>query len=107
LEAHSRGTYVTELTNEQKSLLLIPGPCGRLAGCGDNYIRIFEEREGDGGEGLAPGEGVPSFDLVARAMPSQPCDINCVTWHPRVEGLLASAHDNGSVAIWQFERGLP
>ena len=33
-------------------------------------------------------------------------EINCVRWHPKVEGLLVSASDDGSVKLWRFQDSL-
>jgi cytosolic iron-sulfur protein assembly protein CIAO1 len=69
-----------------------------VTGAADNSIAIFRERGGGGGGG-----GVEGFDLVTKVENAHNCDVNCVRWHPKEKGVLASAGDDGSITIWQFK----
>ncbi|KAL8624634.1 cytosolic iron-sulfur protein assembly [Nucella lapillus] len=60
---------------------------------GDDTIRVFRE---DGGSD----RNQPSFSLVTSVRKAHSQDVNCVTWNPAVEGLLASCSDDGLVKIW-------
>jgi len=60
-------------------------------GCGDNAIRIFRENNSD------------KFELVLTHQEAHCSDINCVSWHPSKQNLLASCGDDGDVHLWRLE----
>lgn len=71
---------------------------GSLASaCGDDAIRIFEEDAGSD-----PMQ--PNFSLTAHMPRAHAQDVNCVAWHPKEPGLLASCSDDGDMAFWQYQR---
>ncbi|KAI0238056.1 putative cytosolic iron-sulfur protein assembly protein Ciao1 [Lamellibrachia satsuma] len=65
--------------------------------CGDDCIRVFEE---DKSSSDAVNE--PSFNLLVKVTRAHTQDVNCVSWNPTREGLLASCSDDGQVKVWQF-----
>ncbi|XP_075063460.1 putative cytosolic iron-sulfur protein assembly protein CIAO1 [Mixophyes fleayi] len=65
--------------------------------CGDDAIRIFEEDTS-----FDPMQ--PTFSLTAHMPQAHSQDVNCVTWHPKEPGLLASCSDDGEMAFWQYQR---
>lgn len=71
------------------------------AGCGDNAVRVFIEEAERGGD---PG-AAPAFRLAAQRRQAHAGDVNCVRWHPRDAGLLASAGDDGAVRLWRLHPG--
>lgn len=71
------------------------------AGCGDNAVRVFVEEPERGGD---PG-AAPAFRLAAQRRQAHAGDVNCVRWHPRDDGLLASAGDDGAVRLWRLRPG--
>lgn len=79
-------------------------PCSRchLTGalataCGDDAIRVFEESAtGDPRQ--------PTFTLAAHVPRAHAQDVNCVAWHPKEPGLLASCGDDGDIAFWRYQR---
>ncbi len=83
--------------------------CGYIAtASADNSICIFEvqqqagiENGGDAGAGGVAGS--VSCQLECRKEQAHPCDVNCVRWHTKEGGLLASAGDDGCIKIWKFE----
>lgn len=72
--------------------------CG--AGCRDNGIRIFRQRSDVDKDDSSV--GVPAFELTAHIEQAHSQDVNCVAWHPKISGLLASAGDDEAVRLWQF-----
>ncbi|NXN16405.1 CIAO1 protein, partial [Indicator maculatus] len=71
---------------------------GALAtACGDDAIRVFEETP------AAPPQQ-PSFSLAAHVPRAHSQDVNCVAWHPKEAGLLASCSDDGDIAFWKYQR---
>ncbi|KAM4037875.1 putative cytosolic iron-sulfur protein assembly protein CIAO1 [Anomaloglossus baeobatrachus] len=65
--------------------------------CGDDAIRIFEEdSDSDAGQ--------PTFSLTAHMPRAHSQDVNCVAWHPKEPGFLASCSDDGEMAFWQYQR---
>ncbi|XP_064031567.1 probable cytosolic iron-sulfur protein assembly protein CIAO1 [Pogoniulus pusillus] len=71
---------------------------GALAtACGDDAIRVFEEAPS-----CAPQQ--PTFSLAAHVPRAHSQDVNCVAWHPKEPGLLASCSDDGDIAFWKYQR---
>uniref|UniRef100_T1ISH2 Probable cytosolic iron-sulfur protein assembly protein Ciao1 n=1 Tax=Strigamia maritima TaxID=126957 RepID=T1ISH2_STRMM len=64
-------------------------------GCGDNCIRVFRESE-------SYDLNNPSYNLVATMLKAHDQDVNCVTWNPKIPGLLASCSDDGLVKLWKI-----
>jgi WD40 repeat protein len=78
---------------------------GRLASGGaDDTIRVFCETTDSGRGGDAP-MGAPTFEQEAVAPSAHAGDVNCVRWHPRQGGVLASAGDDGVVRVWELRGG--
>uniref|UniRef100_A0A8C5MGW2 Probable cytosolic iron-sulfur protein assembly protein CIAO1 n=1 Tax=Leptobrachium leishanense TaxID=445787 RepID=A0A8C5MGW2_9ANUR len=65
--------------------------------CGDDAIRVFEEDAGSD-----PMQ--PTISLTAHMPRAHTQDVNCVAWHPKEAGLLASCSDDGEMAFWQYQR---
>ncbi|KAK9729843.1 WD domain, G-beta repeat [Popillia japonica] len=63
--------------------------------CGDDIVRIFKEEENDD-------PNAPTYTLVNSAEKSHGQDVNCVTWNPKIPGLLASCSDDGEIKLWNF-----
>ena len=63
--------------------------CIATAG-GDNTIRLVQY----------PGT---ERERVATVDQAHHTDINCVTWNPTVDTILASSADDGTVKLWQFQ----
>lgn len=69
---------------------------GALAtACGDDAVRVFKEEDSSDPE-------QPVFALAVQVTKAHSQDVNCVTWNPKVAGLLASCGDDGEIAIWQL-----
>ena len=64
-------------------------------------MRVFVEEPERGGD---PG-AAPAFRLAAQRRQAHAGDVNCVRWHPRDAGLLASAGDDGAVRLWRLRPG--
>lgn len=71
-------------------------------GSADNSICIFSVRASSFEEGVE-GMGQVSCRLECRKEQAHSFDVNCVRWHPKIPGLLASAGDDGAIRLWQFE----
>lgn len=67
------------------------------AASGDNSIRIFREKEAEQMD--AP----PSFSLVAANTQAHSQDVNCISFNPKVAGLLASCSDDGTIKLWHIK----
>ena len=90
------------------SVLISHGKCVRVyyrchntgllaSACGDDTIRIFREVP-------TPSDpNQPSVELLETVSSAHAEDVNCVSWSPKVEGLLASCSDDGSVNLWMVE----
>ena len=71
---------------------------GRIAsGGGDNRIQIYREAMGSSSDH-------PLFSLDVAVNTTQG-DVNCVCWHPHQGSMLASAGDDGTVRIWNYQIG--
>nr|QSX72229.1 cytosolic iron-sulfur assembly component 1 [Halisarca dujardinii] len=68
-----------------------------VTGCGDDYLRVFEEDPSSAGSPNAP-----TFNQVCSVERAHGMDINGVSWHPKQHDLLASCSDDGTVKIWRF-----
>ncbi len=65
----------------------------------DNSVCMFAvEETGDGGQATCK--------LVCRKEKAHETDVNCVRWHPREAGLLATAGDDGTIRLWEFQHGV-
>lgn len=64
---------------------------------GDNSIRVFREEEAEQMD--AP----PSFSLVAANTEAHSQDVNCISFNPKVAGLLASCSDDGTIKLWHIK----
>lgn len=62
----------------------------------DDTIRIFKET-------ATSDPNQPTFDLVETVHSAHSQDVNCVQWNPSIAGLLASASDDGTVKVWNFQ----
>lgn len=70
---------------------------GALAtACGDDAVRVFQEDEPTDSD-------QPVFSLAASAAKAHNQDVNCVNWHPKEAGILASCSDDGDIAIWRYQ----
>ncbi|KAK1801337.1 hypothetical protein P4O66_023025 [Electrophorus voltai] len=70
---------------------------GALAtACGDDGVRVFKED-------AAADPRHPAFYLSAHVPKAHNQDVNCVAWHPKEAGLLATCSDNGEIAIWNYQ----
>lgn len=74
-------------------------PDGRhLATAGaDNSVCVFAVEAGEGDQ--------VTCRLVCRHEKAHDADVNCVRWHPRDAGLLATAGDDGTIRLWEFQQG--
>lgn len=68
----------------------------------DNSIHIFKENETANGCDLGAGEGKQQVKLLFHFKNAHEQDVNCIDWHPTVDGLLASCSDDSTIKIWQF-----
>lgn len=80
-------------------VILLTSRC-RLTGalataCGDDGVRVFRE------DPTADPEQ-PIFFLSAHVPKAHNQDVNCVAWHPKQSGLLATCSDNGEFAVWKY-----
>ena len=66
-----------------------------VTGCGDDCIRVFKEVEGSD-------KNKPSYCLTVNARQAHDQDVNSVAWNPKIENLLASCSDDGTVKLWQY-----
>ncbi|XP_048835971.1 probable cytosolic iron-sulfur protein assembly protein ciao1 [Brienomyrus brachyistius] len=64
--------------------------------CGDDSIRVFRED-------AASDPQQPTFFLSTHVPQAHRQDVNCVSWHPKEAGLLASCSDDGDIAIWNYQ----
>lgn len=83
------------------AVLHLSSPRCRLTGalvtaCGDDAVRVFKEEE-------TADPDQPVFSLAAQVTKAHSQDVNCVSWNPKQEGLLASCSDDGEIAIWRFQ----
>lgn len=67
-----------------------------VTACGDDAVRVFKEEE-------TTDPDQPVFLLAAQVTKAHSQDVNCVSWNPKQEGLLASCSDDGEIAIWRFQ----
>lgn len=67
--------------------------------CSDNAIRIFKETDNS-----SPNE--PCFDLMTTEHTAHNEDVNCVAWHPKELGVLASSSDDSTIKIWLVDDSL-
>lgn len=67
--------------------------------CGDNQVRIFNQ---DLGQSCCEGEDAPNFSLTSK-VEAHCQDVNCVSWNPKIPGLLSSGGDDETVKLWQIE----
>lgn len=71
-----------------------------ITGDGDNALRVFEPA-GSSGEGM--GDAYSSWVQVASVEGAHAADINCVRWHPKEKGLLATASDDNAIKLWRLK----
>jgi len=83
---HSRPIY--SISWNKKSDLI-------ATGCGDNHVRIFQEKSGQNelDQGL--------YDHIFQ-MKVGDWDVNHVVWNPMTTDLLASASDSQDVNVWRW-----
>lgn len=62
------------------------------SGAADDSICIFEEDSIERN----------SWYLACRQLAAHNSDVNCVAWNPVADGVLASAGDDGIVALWRY-----
>jgi len=67
-----------------------------VTGCGDDAIRVFEEDQDN------MDESHPSYNLIGTFEKAHSSDVNCVAWHPKYPGCLASCGDDNLVKLWHF-----
>lgn len=83
---HSRTVYAVDWSHLTGDI---------VTGCGDDSIRIFrEEPDCD--------QNQPSFTQVVFINQAHSQDVNCVSWNPKVPGLIASCSDDGLVKLWHI-----
>ena len=66
-------------------------------GGSDNKIHIFKEN-------TACNENEPKLTLLHVESEAHTQDCNCVDWHPTQKNILASASDDGTIRIWEFNQ---
>eukprot|EP01104_Vermistella_antarctica_P004662 TRINITY_DN15083_c0_g1_i1.p1 TRINITY_DN15083_c0_g1~~TRINITY_DN15083_c0_g1_i1.p1 ORF type:complete len:355 (+),score=69.26 TRINITY_DN15083_c0_g1_i1:51-1067(+) len=87
---HTRCVYSVDWSHIEEEGMI-------ATGAGDDCIRVFARRT----EGLSTPNEV-SFDLVATMEKAHDSDVNCVRWHPKEKGLLASCGDDRKVNIFRL-----
>ncbi len=65
-------------------------------GGGDDCIKIFREEAGSSVH-------EPTFTCLVTVPTAHSQDINCVKWHPKTPGLLATCSDDGDIKLWRFQ----
>ena len=66
---------------------------------GDDAIKIFQENSLNNDNA----KNSPTFECVVNKNEAHEQDVNCVSWNPAVEGLLASCGDEGDIKLWQIK----
>ena len=75
--------------------------------CADNSIHIFQEDKTMRDSAMvSEGESaqLTSLTLLHQQKSAHSQDCNCVDWHPKQSGILASCGDDGSIKIWNFTK---
>ncbi|XP_029635497.1 probable cytosolic iron-sulfur protein assembly protein CIAO1 homolog [Octopus sinensis] len=66
-----------------------------VTSCGDDCIRVFREEPNSD-------KDQPSFTLISVVKSAHLQDVNCVSWNPKIPGLLASCSDDGLIKLWNL-----
>ena len=61
---------------------------------GDNAVCVFREEEGTASTGEV------NFGLACSVKEAHSQDVNSVAWNPKIEGLMATAGDDGKIKLW-------
>ncbi|XP_064152337.1 probable cytosolic iron-sulfur protein assembly protein ciao1 isoform X1 [Anguilla rostrata] len=64
--------------------------------CADDGVRVFKEDSNSDCHQTI-------FSLSVHIPKAHNQDVNCVAWHPKEAGLLASCSDDGEIAIWSYQ----
>lgn len=75
-------------------------------GAADDCLRIFEVDDHElalkGGRGVGDSQAA-AVKMVAKKEKAHSTDINCVQWHPKDGGILATAGDDEVIRMWRVK----